>query len=319
MTKEGHLERTANEPRDPSLHGVIIKYIDEINPTVRVFRLEIPDGGTIKFLPGQWLDVHVPTVPKAGGFTITSPPSKAIPSSSSSSPSSPLRTHPYPYIELAIQKSPDNPPAAWLWQHPTSTILNSTLDVRVGGSFVWPPPLSLSPLRKAVFVAGGVGINPLMSMLSAVAEDQQQLSGVIPNLDVQVLYSVKDPGPQLQQNPSSVLFLDRIASLFARGLLKGELKLFLTRGDGTSSTDGVALAAGDEADVVSCCSGDYNVLLLRERISVSDVEAALGQDKQSAVVYVCGVPTMTDHLVNVLTSTEGLAMEADRVLYERWW
>jgi hypothetical protein len=101
-------------------------------------------------LPGQWLDVHVLGIEKAGGFTITSAPACAMPSSG-------RPTH-SPYLELAIQKSPDNPPAAWLWQLKDS-IIGKELLVRVGGSFVWPPPgMNEQNIKKAVFIAGGVGI-----------------------------------------------------------------------------------------------------------------------------------------------------------------
>ncbi len=66
-----------------------------------------------------------------------------------------------PFLELAVQKSPDNPPAAWLWRKP-SHILGSELRVRVGGSFTWPPngwsKGQIENVQKVVFVAGGVGI-----------------------------------------------------------------------------------------------------------------------------------------------------------------
>lgn len=45
-----------------------------------------------------------------------------------------------PYLELAVQKSPDNVVAKWLWQPIPSILSSSALQVRVGGSFVWPPP-----------------------------------------------------------------------------------------------------------------------------------------------------------------------------------
>lgn len=136
-----------------------------------------------QFLPGQWLDVYVPGVPKAGGFTITSTPSRArgrrtsAPSTETAAATTTAAeeevgggggepgAYAYAYLELAVQKSPENPPAAWLWQE-EGTILDKELRVRVGGSFVWPPPgINVrSSLRKAVFVAGGVGVNPLISM-----------------------------------------------------------------------------------------------------------------------------------------------------------
>jgi hypothetical protein len=59
---------------------------------------------------------------------------------------------------LAVQKSPYNPPAAWLWQD-FEKVLGEELKVRVGGSFVWPPKgVDLSEIKNVVFVAGGVGI-----------------------------------------------------------------------------------------------------------------------------------------------------------------
>jgi len=83
-----------------------------------------------------------------GGFTITSRPSEAR----SSYPGAKC------YIDLAVQESPQNPAAAWLFQ-PKPKILGSLLKVRVGGSFVWPPPGILpSQVKRLVFVAGGVGI-----------------------------------------------------------------------------------------------------------------------------------------------------------------
>jgi hypothetical protein len=93
------------------------------------------------------LDVHVPGLPKPGGFTITSSPILARPS-----------TNGTPHVCLAIQKSPENPAAAWFWK-PKETIIDQELQVRVGGSFVWPPPsVDLNTVDHAIFVAGGVGI-----------------------------------------------------------------------------------------------------------------------------------------------------------------
>ena len=53
-----------------------------------------------------------------------------------------------------------------------------------------------------------------------------------------------------------------------------------------------------------------------------DIVSALGRDKKESAVYVCGVPTMTDEFVKLLTSSEesgGLGMDEDRVLFEKWW
>ncbi|ETS77172.1 hypothetical protein PFICI_11046 [Pestalotiopsis fici W106-1] len=273
--KTSHLERTAAEPRN-------------------------------QFSAGQWLDVFCPGIPRAGGFTITSPPSLAA--ATAQSPG---------YLELAVQKSPGNPPAAWLWQDPSSSLLDQHLQVRVGGSFVWPPPALLSTTdnendaatttkpetRRVVLVAGGVGINPLMSMLSAMAEKENQDGSV--DFQVQMLYSMKDPGPG-RRHATKLLFLERIAEIFASGRVQGKLQLYLTGAEGDGS---VAWRGGE-------------IAFRGRRITKEDLRQAVGEDpveRKSTVAYVCGVPNMTDEFVKELSSEDGLGMGPERVLCEKWW
>ena len=91
--------------------------------------------------------MFVPGLAKAGGFTITSTPRDAD--------AQPARDG---YVELAVQDSPKNPPAAWLWR-PRSEIVGTSLWIRVGGSFAWPPPsVHAEEVKRLVLVAGGVGI-----------------------------------------------------------------------------------------------------------------------------------------------------------------
>lgn len=248
------------------------------------------EANTSQFLPGQWLDVFVPDIPKPGGFTITSPPSKAISTDSSTG-----------YLELAIKRSPDNPVAIWLWR-PVSEILNTELNVRVGGSFVWPPrDIDASTLRKAVFVAGGMGINPLISMISCLAEQSDV------GFEVEIFYSFKDPSGEREAD--RMLFVERIANIFAREKLHGNLKLFITRSEVTDSVDG--------PDYVAC--NEVEVPFQSRRITTDDITAAVARDIAAAVVYICGVPAMTDQFVAYLTSKDGLAMEPSRVMFEKWW
>ncbi|KAM7204390.1 hypothetical protein V8F33_001692 [Rhypophila sp. PSN 637] len=327
--KPDHLERTVDEPRERTLHQVVIREIDQINSTIRLFRLEIPDPNGIEFLPGQWLDVYVPGVPQAGGFTITSPPSRAVDPSFSQSltkhdeSSSAQHNHEkieaqqmpaFRYLELAIQESPLNPPAAWLWL-PQDKILNKTIQVRVGGSFIFPPfpPNSFKPLDKVIFIAGGVGVNPLMSMLSSIAEMD------FPLLQVHFLYSVRRDSPSPQKE---ILFLDRIAGLFGygekncagcydgkKGKVTGQFNLFLTQPP-----------LPHHQRTPSPRRHDYPTYY--RRISKQDVASALGPDKDTSAVYICGPPSMTDSFVELLTSSEepgGFGMEKDRVLFEKWW
>ncbi|KAI2463992.1 hypothetical protein F4781DRAFT_440028 [Annulohypoxylon bovei var. microspora] len=302
--KTDHLERTAAEPRDKSLHTVTLAEITEVNDQIRLFRLEL--SAPIHFLPGQWLDVYVPGVAKAGGYTITSPPSSALTDASST-----------PFLELAVQKSPD-PPAAWLWQDPAA-ITYADLRVRVGGGFVWPPPgVNARALRKVVFVAGGVGVNPLVSMLSGLAEMRERDRA----FEVRFLYSLKDEAEEDGEGGAGtrrarrLLFVERLAAVFASGRVRGSLQLFLTGGAGEG--DGEVEGEG----VVSCGSEGGDVRFRRRRMTVDDVAAAAGDssERRFAVVYVCGVPTMTDEFVQKLSDPKhGFGMEPHRVLCEKWW
>ncbi|KAF5595413.1 ap-1 complex subunit gamma-1 [Fusarium pseudocircinatum] len=230
-------------------------------------------SGCKGFLAGQWLDTYIPGNPKPGGFTLTSTPRAAADPKS-------------PYLELAVQESPENPPAAWLWQ-PPSTIAGSKLQVRVGGSFVFPPPqIPVNDISHVVFVAGGVGINPLVSMMGHIAEEGY-------NLEVKVLYATKLPAQGLR----GVLFLDRIRKWFTGKQLIGDLKMFTT---------------GIYEGQVESRELDVH----ERRFTVEDVKEAVGE-KNNSVVYVCGPATMTDEIVDGLTGNRG--MDKNRVMLEKWW
>ncbi|CAK7228737.1 hypothetical protein SCUCBS95973_006982 [Sporothrix curviconia] len=316
--KESHEERTAHEPREAALHSVVLSKITLVGGLVRILRLRIPDGRPdIQFLPGQWVDTFCPGIAKAGGFTITSAPSKATAASSER------------YLELAIKKSPENPAAAWLWQD-VQTILGETLQIRIGGSFVFPPPKAPASFlqdrsARVVFVAGGVGVNPLISMASYLGEinrasdDANEPGGAGP--EVVFLYSVRaeekrpengGDGDDEDNEVKRIPFLQRLATLFSNESIRGQLKVFLT---GSSGSEDVL--SGNEEDV-PC---------LRRRITTADLDVAVlggvsGSNSRSldnVFVYVCGVPTMTDVFVEHLTGKEGPGLSAHQVLCEKWW
>ncbi|OBS27973.1 hypothetical protein FPOA_01913 [Fusarium poae] len=272
VQRTGHLERTAQEPRDESLLNVRLSRIDHVNERIRLFRLQL-ESGPVKFSAGQWLDTYVPNNPKPGGFTITSSPKAAM-------------RHDSPYFELAVQESPGNPPAAWLWQ-PPSDILGSKLQVRVGGSFVFPPAeIPLDKIRRVVFVAGGVGINPFASMMGCIVEENYQL-------DARVLYSSKVPA----QGLTGVLFLERIRTWFEENKISGDLKVFGTGGHGKYDESGLDVS--------------------KRRFTIHDVKEAIARYENESIVYVCGPAEMTDEIVDGLT--KGGGMDKKRVMLEKWW
>ncbi|KAL4881588.1 hypothetical protein BJY04DRAFT_218036 [Aspergillus karnatakaensis] len=340
-----HTVRTAAEPRQNRLFTVRLAHIDLANPTVRLLQLTIPpsvqDPGLqdqveeigeantsqpepLAFFPGQWLDVHIPSVANAGGFSITSTPADAqvflsLDPSTELAPADEAVAPPLdprgrePYVELAVQYAPSNPASAWLWR-PKEEILGKELGIRVGGSFVWPPSgIKLEEIRKVVFVAGGVGINPLISILSHLNNNDESTGLYHPSLDIQILYSSKLPNASTPEAAlQQVLFLQRLREIvrsqsqFHR--LRITLDLFLTNLEDQSFS------------LLDQRPGDLTIH--SRRINQDDLRQSVsGNDGKSTpsetVCYVCGPPQMTDEVVSTVVSL--LDGQKDRVFFEKWW
>mmetsp|Transcript_33971 Transcript_33971/g.100112 ORF Transcript_33971/g.100112 Transcript_33971/m.100112 type:complete len:335 (-) Transcript_33971:1046-2050(-) len=116
------------------------------------------------FLPGQWVDFYIPAINKVGGYSITSLPSHL------------------PQLELAVKRS-RHPPADWTT---SKAQVGDAVKVRVGGEFVYSTPsgseeeqivdggdckVPAPDSKGLLFIAGGVGINPLYGMLRQLHSD----------------------------------------------------------------------------------------------------------------------------------------------------
>ncbi|KAJ5532771.1 hypothetical protein N7494_009323 [Penicillium frequentans] len=321
-----HELRTAAEPRQNRLYPVQLAHVEQVNRSIRLLQFTIPgpENGDqqqpFSFLPGQWLDVHIPSISNAGGFTITSTPAdaQALPSLDDSDASfarenvaaSLASQGRAPYVELAVQDSPSNPAAAWLWR-PKHEIIGKEVNIRVGGSFVWPPTgIDVHEVKNVVLIAGGVGINPLISILSHINQSKPTNQ-----LNVHILYSSRLPQGQETETSESVLeqilFLPRVRHIISShgpvSRLNISLDLFLT----SASASQISFKSPADLTIHS------------RRINDEDLHSALvsGSDKvvpKETVAYVCGPPVMTDELVEKLQK----ALEEDgtqRVFFEKWW
>lgn len=168
---------------------------------------------------------------------------------------------------------------------------------------MWPPPLptttsthhvgSPSPLviRKAVFVAGGVGINPLIAMLRHL-----DFAGDMPE-QVDFMYSTK--APELTLRYEQILFLSDLVRIVSRWMPRVRLHLFITGQLSEQRTVGRFPA------------------FTNGRLKKENLEAVLRDAPEVTVAYVCGPPNMTDELVSFFQDDMGIPKE--RVLCEKWW
>jgi NAD(P)H-flavin reductase len=304
-----HSERTSTVFRSPDVYQVVLASIHLVNPAVRTYVLA--SESPIHFLPGQWLDVYVPGLSKPGGYTITSAPRLALVESAISTTQhvqEDLARGKFE-VHLAIQSAMGNPVTEFLWKDPMA-LIGTKMQIRVGGNFTWPP--AVQKPTKVVFVAGGVGINPLMSMISHIysLSDEEKPSSV------EVLYSFKVPPPGQTSTLESgkqlfgtdeVLFLAELLEMKQnwsshKSVTMG-LQLFLT-GDAAS------------ADVDDGFPKDIE----KRRLADEDVRDVLGlaesKAKGSVVGYVCGPPQMTDQLVQTMKDA---GLDESNVLCEKWW
>ena len=138
-----HLERTAGQFRAPGAAAAKVIEVSSLSPTVKKLVLK-PDPG-VSFAAGQWVDFFIPGVERVGGFSMSSAPSQLEEEGT---------------LDLAVKASLAAPAH---WVH-TACKVGDTVGLRVGGNFFHPTP-GLSFPHSILLVAGGVGINPLFSIM----------------------------------------------------------------------------------------------------------------------------------------------------------
>ena len=146
-----------------ALEATLVR-IQQETPTVKSFLFDL-GGERMEFKPGQWVDLYVDigTSVEVGGYSITS---------------TPLQSGTF---ELAVKKLAWGAPAIYLHERATE---GEVFTVRGGSGNFYLDPDWGGPL---VFVAGGIGITPIISMLRYL--DQTGM-----DREVRLLYSASIPG-----------------------------------------------------------------------------------------------------------------------------
>ncbi|XP_017281802.1 oxidoreductase NAD-binding domain-containing protein 1 isoform X2 [Kryptolebias marmoratus] len=264
-----HLERTASNYRQNALYPAEVCGIVNESETVKRLRIGVHPDFTFK--AGQWVDFFIPGVEKVGGFSMCS---------------SPGLLQREGVIELAI-KYTKHPPAHWVH---TACNVGSRVAMRVGGDFFFDPSPS-DPSVDLLLVAGGVGINPLYSILlhtTDLLHLNQASRGRDYNISsAHLCYSAK--------NTEELLFKSSITEACRQFPDKFSCHFHVTQ---------------QRAEV----DPHLQPFVRSGRITEEELQAHV--NPQRTLCYLCGPPPMIEAISKTLT---GLGLPKDRILFEKWW
>nr|CAG8679243.1 12969_t:CDS:2 [Entrophospora candida] len=300
-TKSTHIERTKHIERQESIILSEIIKITQETPTVKSFLLKPQSSSSssiinFDFLPGQWVDVFIPNIPITGGFTITS---------------TPLYYKKTSLFELAIKYS-SHPPSKWFHE---SSKIGDFVKVRIGGEFVWDDKKEKST-NNILFIAGGVGINPLMSMLQSIFEKNVKGIGGVDNDDgfvnrIQLLYSAR--------RFNELLFYNRIENIRIQSSHILDCKCFLTREDGDLSSLSSSLSPPNRVDEITT----ENKTVYGQRIGKQIIRDVIDKEKKETnddlngfKCFICGPSQMEDDIISWLKET---GVDDKKIISEKWW
>lgn len=224
---------------------------------------------TLRSLTLARVDFFIPGVSVVGGFSICS---------------SPQRLERERIIELAV-KYTNHPPAVWVHNKCT---LDSEVALRVGGEFFFDPQPTDAP-RNLILIAGGVGINPLLSILRHSADlhrDHEEKRRGYEIGTIKLFYSAK--------NTSELLFKKDILDLVHEFPEKIACSFHVTK-------------------QTTQISSELKPYVTDGRITETEIREHISAD---TLFYVCGPPPMTDFFSKHLESSH---VPKEHICFEKWW
>lgn len=258
-----HVERTAEILRSEVTSEASVVKIENVSSTVKAIRLKIQNN-EFSFLAGQWVDFIIPNLKTVGGYSMCS---------------NPVYLKETGMLDLAVKNS-SHPPAHWI--HNECKVGDVVL-LKVGGKCIWRP-CEPKLQKNTLFIAGGIGVNPILSMLLHQFEARKGINNC--NERSILLYSAS--------TNDELIFKERIDSL-SSGSEKLMRKYFVTKEipQGNPDTHGRRICQDDILEAVKTLNEDNEVQC-----------------------YLCGPPPM---IKSMLTCLNNSGVEKSFIHYEQWW
>mmetsp|Transcript_3578 Transcript_3578/g.4867 ORF Transcript_3578/g.4867 Transcript_3578/m.4867 type:complete len:293 (+) Transcript_3578:105-983(+) len=249
-----------------------------LSPTVKSLTLKAPN--TFKFHPGQWVDFLIPHLDVIGGYSFTSTP-KLLQSKGT--------------LELAVKIS-KHPAASWIHdkcKQGDEVLIKSGGNFKLkGGQIDGENSISTSPAPvHHVFIAGGIGITPFISMIRSIREGNGQ--------------ELKEGGEENKTQSVEGCTLFYSARTASELIYLDELKTLCDE-DSVFTFTSTQKDDGWEGERGRIDGDKLTPLLCRSNKSTSEM-----------IFYLCGPPSMTEDIRTLLQDTFKISKE--RILYEKWW
>ncbi|XP_050418628.2 oxidoreductase NAD-binding domain-containing protein 1 [Patella vulgata] len=253
-----HLERTAHNSRNEELSTATVTSVRNESPTVKGLTLTIHNK-SFKHKAGQWVDTIIPGIERVGGYSICSPPCKLVQEGK---------------LDLAVKCS-DHPPSAWVYH---KCKVGDEVSVRVGGDFYYDPIDDIL-LDDIILIAGGVGINPLYSIIQHI-KHIRRTSTVLTTL----LYSAK--------TESELIFKKELEDICSS----------------CQYTDVLLNTTQTQSDKQSVKFG---------RISEDTIHRVVGKSKPDKITaFICGPLSMIEDVTCIL---QNCGLDSSKIRFEKWW
>ncbi|XP_029640270.1 oxidoreductase NAD-binding domain-containing protein 1 isoform X1 [Octopus sinensis] len=265
-----HLDLTAKDKdKTPVISPASVDKVWSLSPTVKSLKLYVNHYKNMSFKAGQWLDLMIPNISRIGGYSMVS---------------SPVSFEKDGILQLAVKFS-DHAPTYWVHKQ---CAVGNTVSISFGGEVFYDPKPEDSS-QDLLLIGGGIGVNPLCSIMNRVADfnlakqSTENSSGYQPG-NTLLLYS--------SSTASELLFKDDL-DLLQKKHDNIHCRYFVTQEE--SKTDDIAA----------------------HRMTTADIEEAFKLiDKKNCQVYICGPVGFIDDMEKILINLE---VDSDHIQIERWW